>query len=684
MKSSACTLYALLLLLLLSTPGGAQEFADPLARKVTDFLPTYTPFTPPELPDRYFPDEVGKTVADAIIDGYLRDDAALEQRVHKLSRHDVTLTAKGRSVTGITSHVRALLGRPQEADEQDDRDTPELGDAPGELLAQADQLLANEKRGRIGRTFNWVLSTLDVGSLLLGTPRSPSPYSAQGVISGWRNGNEPAPRERKALILYREFLRRAPEDPRAAAVQKKVEEIDSRRKNAMLQAELASAEIAVQQRDYWGANFHYQLALMVDEDSAKARAGLEKVEASLQKTDDLEEVQLQDDPQDPLAGVRQAEWEHDKETLKYVLPGGSFVKDNFVVAGLQVTTEGLVGAGTFGALTLVQTVARLYRAFFSNAVSHEKVIAEAEKYVHETAPAERSPEVYDVLAKAYEKEGQLDKAMLYHSLAGREEQVSRLQERAGAALLQMANQSVHQEQKESFLHTLLERYPQTKAARKAGPQLREINRPENQGLHISKAFLKENFDLAGPRGLGLKRELFDSDLDNVELTEAGITLLPNGNIALRLESDRGPRTKVYSVSGATWDQFWRRFREQGYERAAKSGDQGLALIAQGAEVADLTLKGKREQNDQEGWRLLPYIAGSLSGSNVDIRGTLPKELVGLPLTFGNDQHSTYVGLEMPVPFVPVDFLFLGRNGAPSLFPRIRLPKQEMKDEELYR
>ncbi|MGH7963329.1 MAG: hypothetical protein ACRERD_16160 [Candidatus Binatia bacterium] len=682
MKTTTYKFYSVLILLLLAAPVRAQEFADPLARKLTDFLPSYTPFTPPEPPDRYFPDEVGKKVADAIIDGYLRNDTALEQRVRELSQFDAALAAKGVHVTGVTPHVRALLSRPQENGEQEDLERSERSTTPDELLARADRLLASEKRGRVGRTFNWVLSTLDVGSLLLGTPRSPSPYSAQGVISGWSDGNEPAPRERKALVLYREFLRQAPEDPRAVEIKKKVEALDARRREAMLKTELASAEAAYEQHDYWGANFHYQLALMVDENSDKARAGLEKVEASLQKADDLELADVP--PQDPLAGVRQAEWEHDKETLKYVLPGGNFVKDNFVVAGVQVTTEGLVGAGTFGALTLVQTGARLYRALFSNAVSHEKVIAEAEKYVHETAAAERSPEVYQVLAKAYEKEGRLDKAMHYHSLAGREGQVARLQERAGAALLEMANQSVHQVQKETFLRTLVERYPHTKAARKAGPQLREISLPENQGLHMSKAFLAENPELAGPRGLGLKRELFDDDSRNVELAEAGITLLPNGAVALRLESDQGPRAKVYGVPDETWERFWRRFREKGYERAAKDGDQGLALLAQGAEVADITLKGKGEGDDRQGWRLMPYIAGSLSGSNVDLRGTLPKELVGLPLTFGNDQHSSYVGLEMPVPFVPVDFLFLGRNGAPSLYPRIRLPKQELKDEELYR
>ncbi|MBI3301917.1 MAG: hypothetical protein HYZ72_07555 [Deltaproteobacteria bacterium] len=671
---------SLLILLLLVTPVGAQEFADPLVRKLNNFLPTYTPFTPPEPPDRYFPDAVGKKVADAITDAYLQNSEAVEQRTRELAEHDAALAARGERVTGVTPHIRALASRPTEGDERSDPDVAELSAAPDELLARAEQLLSEEKRGRLGRRFNWVFSTFDLGSLLLGVPRSPNLASAQGVVSEWSDGNGPGPRERKALVLYREFLRRAPEDPRAPEVEKKVQELEARRRSAMLEAELARAEAAFKQQDYWGANFHYHLALMVDETSAKARAGLEKVEASLQKQDTLESAQ----PRDPLAGVKQAEWEHDKQTLQYLLPGSGFVKDNFIVAGTQVATEGLAGAATFGALTMLQTVAKLFRLLAGNPVSQQGVIAEAEKYIHDTPPAERSPEVYEVLAKAYEKEGQFDKAISYWKLAGKEERVPGLQERAGEALLQMANQSTHQAQKETYLRTLLQHYPNTKAARKAAPQLRELNLPENRGLRLSKTFLKENPDLAGPQGLGLKRELLDGDPDNVELADEGITLLPNGEIALRLQSDQGPRTKVYGVPDAAWERFWRRFREKGYEQAATRGDRGLALLAQGAEVADVTLKSKREQNEQEGWRLLPYLSGSLSGKGVDVRGTLPKEIAGTRLAFGNDQRSAYIGMEVPMPFVPVDFLLLGRNGMPSLYPRIRLPEKELKDEELYR
>jgi len=672
-------LLSVLLFVMLASPVSAQDFSDRLMQKLNDFLPTYTPFIPLESPDRYFPDEVGKKVGDAIVHAYLQNPAGVEQRARELAEHDTKLVTKGEQSTGLTSYLVALVTQPPTAEVATDPDLATLSASPDALLQRADQLLAEEKRERIGRRFNWILSTFDVGSLLFGAPRAPTPYGAQGIVSEWEGGNDPAPRERKALVFYREFLRRFPDDSRVPGITQKTRDLDTRRTQAMLTAELNRAEKALQEHDYWGANFHYHLALMVDESSSKARAGLEQVAARLQQKDELETTT----PNDPLAEVKQAQWEHGKQTFQYLLPGSGFVKDNFVVAGTQIATEGLAGAATFGALTMVQTIAKVFRLATGNPVPQQQVITAGEQYVHDTPPDKRNPEVYETLAEAYEKEGRLDKAISYYKLAGKGDTHAHLQEHAGEALLKMAKQSEHQEQKESYLRTLVEQYPATKAAREAAPLLRELHLPANRGLRLTKAFLREHEELTGPRGLGLKSELFDGDKDNVELADEGLTLLGSGEVALQLQTDHGPRAKIYAIPNERWEQFWRQFREKGYEQAAKQGDPGLALLAQGAEAADRTLKSQREKNDDSGWRMLPYLSGSVGGSGVDFRGTLPKEFAGTRLSFGSDQRSTYVGMEIPVPFIPVDFLFLGRNGFPSLYPRIRLPEQNVKDEKLY-
>ena len=660
-----------------------HEFSDPLLSKLTDVFPRYNPFVAPVPPDRYFPDAVGKQVANAIVDAYLQDPEAVESHVRELSEYDAQLILQGEKPTGLTAYVQTLAAPQESHNSRPQHDQPTAADldvAPDELLARADKLLADEKRGRLARVFNWVLSTFDVGSVFLGTPRSPSPYSAQGVITSLRNADDsPTPRERKALVLYQEFLRRVPHDQHAAEVREKAAEIEARRTKALLKDELAQAEAAFEEQDYWTANFHYQLALMIDEEAADAHAGIRQVEARLQQLEPLREQQ----PEDPYQRVEQAEWDHQVETFKYVMPGSSFVKDNFVVAGVQVATEGLVGAATFGALSAVQVGSKLWQVMMSYPVSHEEVITEAKTYLHKTPPEKRTPEVYPLLAKSYHSEGKIDQAIDYYKLAGQEDKIPKLEEQAAEGLLEQAKNSPHRSQKITALRTLVERYPDTDAAQEAAPQLLALSRWEAQGIQLSKAFLKENPDLIGPRGLSLKTELLDGDWENVELADGGITILADQEISLLIETDDGPRMRVFGVPTNAWKQFWRLFREKGFERAAQDGDRELARLALGAEEADITLKSSQERHESAGWRALPYLTGSTSGTSIDVRGTLPKEVLGTRLAFGKDQRSAFVGMEVPLPFVPVDFLLLGRSGMPSLYPKIRMPDTGVQSKELY-
>jgi hypothetical protein len=137
------------------------------------------------------------------------------------------------------------------------------------------------------------------------------------------------------------------------------------------------------------------------------------------------------------------------------------------------------------------------------------------------------------------------------------------------------------------------------------------------------------------------------------------------------------------VPRLAWEQFWRRFRTKGFDQAARHGDRQLARLALGAEEADIVLKSSQEKHADQGWRALPQLTGSTSGTSLDIRGILPKEVLGTSLAFGKDQRSAFIGMEVPLPFVPVDFLLLGRSGMPSLYPKIRMPDSGLSNEELY-
>ena len=113
---SAKYLIGSLLCVLLLTPVHAQdyseefgqEFSDPLLSKLTEVFPRYNPFLAPVPPDRYFPDTVGKQVANAIVDAYLQDPEAVKTHVRELSEYDAQLVLQGVKPTGLTAYVQSL------------------------------------------------------------------------------------------------------------------------------------------------------------------------------------------------------------------------------------------------------------------------------------------------------------------------------------------------------------------------------------------------------------------------------------------------------------------------------------------------------------------------------------------------------------------------------------------------
>ncbi|MBW2359586.1 MAG: hypothetical protein JRG84_01675 [Deltaproteobacteria bacterium] len=69
-------------------------------------------------------------------------------------------------------------------------------------------------------------------------------------------------------------------------------------------------------------------------------------------------------------------------------------------------------------------------------------------------------------------------------------------------------------------------YPDSDASRAAGAVARaEVDEATAQHIRLSRGFLLENPDVAGPLGLGLSPELLDGDSTNAELHPEGVTLV---------------------------------------------------------------------------------------------------------------------------------------------------------------
>lgn len=428
-----------------------------------------------------------------------------------------------------------------------------------------------------------------------------------------------------------------------------------------------------------------------------------------------------------LASFEAARSQHRLETVKYVLLGEELLKRNLLYGAAPLIASGPAGATSLAAANVIMIGTNLFQVLTANPISYQGVIDKGVDYLRNHPQSESATEVYTVLADAYEEIGMYDKAIAYHEMSGRaaEKKLADLKEKAAKALIRAAEKSAGRAAKEGYLKTVLDDYPESAAAREATQRLAGLMKIENQGLRMSKKFLKENPELYGARGLRLKATLFDGNLSNMELADRGINLLSDREILLHFQTPWGVQTQSYSIDREAGERFQIALRSKSYEVAmgdvdtrapgspggirnlplpllrgelakkeSESEETTLSLVreATGASggfptVLDHQLLSESEKEGGVKWRL-PQIQGNISASRFDLSGSLPAGLWGDRLSVGTDQKSPFAGIQLPVPllqgFIPVDFLLQGRPGRFSVFPKIHLQKESGGDAELYR
>ena len=430
-----------------------------------------------------------------------------------------------------------------------------------------------------------------------------------------------------------------------------------------------------------------------------------------------------------LTPFQDARTDRQLQSVKYVLLGEDFLRKNLLFAAGAMATAGPAGAATLGMANAIMVGSNFYQVMMNNPVSAQPVIDAGVAYVRNHPNAENAAEVYKVLADAFEERGMWDKAIGYHELAGSpKEKIAAVKDRSAKALLNAADKSGARGSREYYLTTVVDQHPDTSAAAEATKKLAELVKEENQGLRMSKQFLMENPELYGPRGLGLKRSLFDGSPKNMEIAERGVNLVNDNEVLVYYQTPWGVRSQSYPLPKNITDRFFVTLREKNHQVAladvnqrAKDSVGGFKNLpasivrAQGEgrganveEREDTTFTMIREaggssgnyqrvldhqmlsdnERDPGSKYKLPPIQGSISASRFSMTGGLPAGLWGNQLAIGGDHRSPFAGVQLPIPlldgFIPVDFMVQGRPGGVSLYPRIRTSGDAGADPELYR
>ncbi len=208
-------------------------------------------------------------------------------------------------------------------------------------------------------------------------------------------------------------------------------------------------------------------------------------------------------------------------------------------------------------------------------------------------------------------------------------------------------------------------YPGSAAARAAGELAREeTNEVTVQAIRLSRGFLEENWEIAGPRGLGLRPELLDDDSANAELHPEGVTLV----------GARSVRVSYLSPSGDDDDPPRRTVELLTEEHLAR-----VVSLVEEASYRNMLLDPLDEVG-VDGRRDLYFERVRLGlAEDVDTRAGAISQYAyrGVRERYGMVRHRESI--------LPFDLVFHGSLSTLSLgaFPRLRKPK-ETPDAFLYR
>jgi hypothetical protein len=278
------------------------------------------------------------------------------------------------------------------------------------------------------------------------------------------------------------------------------------------------------------------------------------------------------------------------------------------------------------------------------------------------------------------------------------------------------------------LTSILDQYPESAAAAEATKKLAVLAKDENQGLRMSKQFLKEHPEIYGPAGLNLKASLFDGSTQNMELADRGVNLISDHELLVYYETPWGVRSQTHRLPAQTTEHFFAALRDANHQVAMadinqrakgsvggiqnvprpiltaerqpqrpqdnETDDTTFSLLREAngpmpsfPKVLDYNLLSENERNPGSKYTL-PPLQGSVSPKHFSMTGALPTGLWGNQVAIGTDQKGAFAGMQLPLPllqgFIPVDFMVQGRPGGFSVYPRIHTGQDKGEDPELYR
>ena len=297
---------ALLLCLLLVLPASAlAQSARTSHERMLDPLRDFDPFEAPATAERYFPDELEQRARAAIVDALTHRTERLRGHVRYFESQDDERVAGGGKASGLTHHVRELHhGNLPDRETYRDAQQEALAKAPAgaaqrlirarlrrDELEQAEALVAEHRIGRWNALLNRLLASVDLITLASGSYVTAAVETAFTEVQRTRAPRMPEA-ERKALAFYKRFVERFPNDPRSGEVAEKVTALEADRKGIWIHRHVEKAGQALDEGRIEEAEFHAQLAAVVDPAAREVDERLREIDAARTAREETRRRQL--------------------------------------------------------------------------------------------------------------------------------------------------------------------------------------------------------------------------------------------------------------------------------------------------------------------------------------------------------------------------------------------------------
>jgi len=211
----------------------------------------------------------------------------------------------------------------------------------------------------------------------------------------------------------------------------------------------------------------------------------------------------------------------------------------------------------------------------------------ARHYLELNPDGEQSAEVRDWLSSF---ESKRDNWIAVYNLALQDinadpGELAKLKEKAAGQAEAYASREQRRDARVAMYRRVAQEYPDTHAGQRSGDAVRaEVMHATPQQIQISRGFIVENPDFAGPRGLALDPELLDGDPTNGELHPLGIVLVGGRTVKLLFIGPSGdpkdPPIEVYQdLSSEHYARMVAKLEETSFRNSLLDPDDALVADA---------------------------------------------------------------------------------------------------------